>query len=291
METWFIFAVISIFVGGAESFTHKITAERGHDFVVLSLFASSLSIITLFTIVMLFAEIGDFSWTTLGVAALAGIIVLLATTLKVEALKSIDTAIFFPIYKVSAPLFTIVLGMIFFQEVFSVYEWIGLILSMIVPLMLVTKAEDKRQKNLKRGLLLLLIGSVATAITTALHKHGVNITPNIWYFMLLVEVFVLSSAVVAINTQHRGQVITKLKKEVTGESLGLSVLLSIWHVSVVGLLLLAFANGGPLAIVYTINSLYILVPIVLSIIFYNEHWNARKIVAIVLSLTALGFLK
>lgn len=291
METWFILAVLSTFFGGIESFTQKVTAERGHDFVVLSLFASVLSIIILVIIVTLVTEMGNVSLATLIIAALAGITVLVAMTLKVEALKSIDTAVFFPIYKVTAPLFTIIFGMLFFHEVFTVFEWIGLVLSMTVPLLLITRAEDKRQKNLKRGLVLLFIGSIATAATMALQKQGVSITQNIWFFMLLVQLFILTSSIVTLIFKHRGHVVAKLKKEITGESLLLSTILSVLYVTIISLLLMAFAAGGPLGIVYTINSLYILVPIVLSVIFYNEHWNARKIIAIVLSIVALGFLR
>jgi len=51
--------------------------------------------------------------------------------------------------------------------------------------------------------------------------------------------------------------------------------------------LYAFAFNGPLAVVYTIHSLYILIPIILSIIFFNEHWNTRKVIAIVASVAAI----
>ncbi len=37
--------------------------------------------------------------------------------------------------------------------------------------------------------------------------------------------------------------------------------------------------------------LYILIPIVLSIYLYQEHWNARKVIAITLSIVALYLLK
>jgi len=55
-------------------------------------------------------------------------------------------------------------------------------------------------------------------------------------------------------------------------------------------IMLAFAEGT-LSIVYTVQSLYILIPIILSIIIYKEHWNARKVVAIILSIAALALLK
>lgn len=57
-----------------------------------------------------------------------------------------------------------------------------------------------------------------------------------------------------------------------------------------GLILFAYTIGGGLAVVHTILSLYIIITIVLSIIFYNEHWNLQKIAAVTLSIAALGLL-
>jgi uncharacterized membrane protein len=51
----------------------------------------------------------------------------------------------------------------------------------------------------------------------------------------------------------------------------------------------AYGNGGTLGVVQTINSMYILIPIVLAIYFYKEHWNAQKMLAVVLSVVALAF--
>ena len=56
-------------------------------------------------------------------------------------------------------------------------------------------------------------------------------------------------------------------------------------------LLLAAYQDGPMGIAYAINSTYILIPIVLSIWFYGEHWNARKAIAIALSVVAVVFMK
>ena len=55
-------------------------------------------------------------------------------------------------------------------------------------------------------------------------------------------------------------------------------------------MMLAFVDGS-LGVVYAIQSLYILIPIILSIVIYKEHWNVRKIFAIILSLAALAFLR
>jgi len=56
------------------------------------------------------------------------------------------------------------------------------------------------------------------------------------------------------------------------------------------LILFAYGSGGTLGLVQTIHSLYIIIPIILAIIFYNEHWNMPKAVAVLMSIVALGFL-
>ena len=55
-------------------------------------------------------------------------------------------------------------------------------------------------------------------------------------------------------------------------------------------LLLLAIHGSDLSLVYSINAHYILIPIILSIWYYKEHWNAQKVFAITLSLLALFLL-
>ena len=45
---------------------------------------------------------------------------------------------------------------------------------------------------------------------------------------------------------------------------------------------------GLVSIVYTIQSIYILIPIILSIVYFKEHINKRKIIAVILSIIALA---
>lgn len=291
METWFFLAVVAALGGGLESFLHKVTAERKHNIVVLSAYSYAFTSLALFLVVLFLGELHNIFHPVFWIALLAGAVTMAVVYVKVEALKYMDTALYFPIYKVTGPMVTIILGMIFFREVFTIYEWIGLLLSMCVPLLLITKSENQRQKNLKRGLVMLLIGSLIAGIAMALNKYGTEITPNIWLFIFLLEIFITGSALFSLFTKYKGSVVLKIKEETSKESLLLAIGLSFAHMILTVGILFAFAYGGPLGIVYTIYSLYILVPIVLSIIFYNEHWNARKAIAIALSIAALGFLR
>lgn len=291
MELWFLLAIGSAIFGGFESFVHKVAAEKGHDVAILSTFASTLTVVIAFVCTLLFSDLSGF-WTMatlfIMLSALINIPSLLA---KVAALRCIDTAIFFPIYKVTGPLIVIAIGIMFFQESFSSIEWIGLMLSLLVPLMLITKSENDRQRNLSRGLLFLCGAAALAALSMAFTKQSVDVAVNIWMVTLGFEVFRMLASAMLVGMQHKANAIKNMSKELSSETLRLVFFMGIFQVSVAICVHQAYFAGGSLGIVYTINSLYILIPIVLSIFFYKEHWNARKVTAIALSILAIGLLK
>jgi uncharacterized membrane protein len=47
---------------------------------------------------------------------------------------------------------------------------------------------------------------------------------------------------------------------------------------------------APLSIVYTIHAHYILIPIIFSVIYYKEHMDLRKFLAVLISMIAIAFL-
>lgn len=149
MEQWFYLAFASALIGGVNAFTFKIAAVKEVNFNVINIYASTLSASILALCTAYFSDFSHF-WEFATVVAAAGAAVYLLTAVfKVEALKLIDSGVFFPLYKVAGPLLAIVLGIFLFDESFSIYEWTGLLASLCVPLLLITKSENRRQKNLK----------------------------------------------------------------------------------------------------------------------------------------------
>jgi uncharacterized membrane protein len=49
-------------------------------------------------------------------------------------------------------------------------------------------------------------------------------------------------------------------------------------------------STGQVSLVYTIQAHYIVIPIILSVIYYKEHMDLRKFAAVVLSMVAIGLL-
>lgn len=290
MEPWFLAAVGGAVFAGVSNFYFKQAAARGYSAELFSLYGGLISIVLVLALLLVYPTDIKNGWVVL-VAFFGGCIAGNTNIFKVLALRYIDSTIYFPIYKLIAPALAIFFGLVFFAEEFSNVEWVGMVLGLLVPLMLITPSEHGRQNNLLLGLVLVVLTGFTSATSAALNKFATDSG------MAVLAVLLFASAGIFVGTlghmvQKKG--IRSIKHTVvteTAKGLLLGATLRAVLISVsLGLMLYAYALGGTLAIVQTIHSMYILIPIVLAIIFYNEHWNVPKIVAIVLSVAALALL-
>lgn len=289
-ESWFLLALLSAVAAGFEAFMHKVVAMRDGDIRALSTVSSFISSIILAIATLIFSGFGSL-WTLASVLACAGAgTYLLTLVFKVEALKSIDSAIFFPLYKVAGPSLAIIFGIVFFSESFSAKEWLGLLLGMTIPFLLITKTEERRQKNLTRGLVMLAVASLAGSVSIALFKSGAVLASNVWQYVLISEVFLFISSALTPLKQHGALMGHYVLSQVRGRNLPLVLAMGAAQVTSTAGIIFAFSSNGLLGIVYTVNSLSMLVPIALSAIIFREHLSIRKIIAIVISIMTVALL-
>lgn len=228
----------------------------------------------------------------LGIAMfVAGAIASLGGIMKVHALRNIDSTIFFPLFKLLSPLLAIILGVTFFAEAFTTIEWLGMVMGLTVPLLLINNAEHHRQQNLVLGLLFVVLIAITSASAAAVNKYAIDLGIGVLVGLWFASVGVFAGTIIAIVFKSKlPSLVEHMKKESSWQLVFYAAVRSILICVALGLVLFAYATGGTLSIVQTIHSLYILIPIVLSIILYNEHWNAQKMIAVVLSIAALGLL-
>ncbi len=292
MELWFILAVASAIFGGANAFMHKVIVERGLEVYSVTFLGVAFSALVLFLAVAIFGSWDHALHISLLFALLGGTFFSLTLILKVDALRFIDSAIFFPIYKVAGPILVIAGGVFFFGETFSTIEWFGLAVSILVPIMLITKSENIRQKNLLKGILLLLVCAFVAAVSAILSKQGTNSTPNILIYIAAGELFVATGAFFLLLKRWGRESVRQMKLTIqNARAFRIVAWIAILNSFSAAAGVSALYFDGPLGIVYTIGSLYTLIPIILSIIYYHEHWSVRKITAIILSLAAIAFLQ
>jgi len=286
METWFIYALASAVFAGVHIFSQKVAVERGHSSIINNTGNVLMSAAIAITVVLVFFNFnGDWKYGLL-LGLVTGVMHIIGSIFRMDSLKYIDTAIFFPLYKTVGPIFTLILGIIFFSESFSFTEWVGILFGMAVPILLLSRGEKNRQSNLFFGLILMLLSALFTAVAAGISKYAVDVFESIFVFMAVSQTFGAITGVTRYFLSGKKKEATIINKEVIFFSLMGGVLQFLSFSS----LLLAFKDGG-LAIIYTVNSFYILIPIVLSVIVYKEHWSIRKSLAIILSITALVFLR
>lgn len=277
-------------MSGLGNFIFKIAAKRDYNSEIFSLYGGVVSVAV--TLPLAFFISGtNILWLAAGVSFFAGLIAAGAGILKVYALRHIDTTIFFPLYKLISPSAAILFGVIFFAERFSSIEWLGLGIGLLVPLLLLNKTESGRQSNLAAGLMLLVIGALVSALVAALNKYSTVLWDDVWWLLFFASFGIVCGSILTsfcknglVHLKDARNISKYYQPFVLSGTRGVIMCLALW------LGLYAFLSGGTLAVVHTIQSMYILIPIILAIMFYGEHWNLQKVIAIVLSVASLALL-
>jgi len=281
METWFVYALLSALTAGLYSFFLKVSAEKNHNGSLVSTY--SMFVASGLALVLFIFSLDKITplWIFVLTAVVNGAFYLTATITRIVSLKNIHTTIYFPIYKTLGPSLMLLVSMFLFSESLNTYEWIGFLLGISVPLLLVSKSENNIQINLKKGLFYLVIGTFFAVISSSTAKVVTLNDLNIFGYIFLSFLIggLISLAYYKRTSQQKTDSLDQLKR--IGVINGVMLFLSVFF----------FINAtiGNLAIVYTINSFSILVPIILSIFIYKEHFNLKKGVVIVLTSLSLFF--
>lgn len=288
---WFAFALASTLFGGLQSFFQKIAAEKKYDTYLISAISSLISALGGF-IALAFIP-GGFSAPVAfyGLALISGILFIAISVTRLESLQYIDAAIFFPIYKVIGPALVALIGIFLFREQLALWEIIGIVLSCFVPLLLITKHEHHRQKNLKLGVFFLLGSTVFSAIVWGVNGIVVKMDAGLVLPLSIVAngcAFLVGIILFAHRHRKDGVRAAALSR-MHGSFWLLALAIGAMQMLSFIFLLLAISMDN-LSLAYSVNAHYILIPVLLSVWLYKEHWNKQKALALLLSMLALALL-
>jgi drug/metabolite transporter (DMT)-like permease len=283
MDLWFLYAFISSVFAWLAAFLVKISAEKDHNsflFTTYSFFSLSFSSFVYYL----------FSWVYIdkllllfSVSIIMWFTYLITIITKLESLKNISTVFYFPIYKVFSTIVAFLVWIYFFNDSFSITEIIWIIFWLFVPVVLITKKEKLKQNNIVKGIILCLISWIFAVVAVSMSKI-VNLNElNLYFYMTM---WWLIWWLLSLFKYKR-------KKNLKIKSISKIKIISIlnWFLVFVWSTFFIKALSWNVWVVYTINSFSILIPIVLSVIFYNEKLNFRKIIAIVLTIVSMLFFR
>jgi len=283
METWIIWAIVWAIVSWLYNFWFKVITERKYSTYYSSLWSYSVASIICFFFLLLDGFSGFTGINIPFVLFLAFWNILffyISVVTRVKSMENIDNVIFYPLYKTFWPVLVTLTSLIYFKESLTWQELLWILLGICIPLMLISKTESKRQKNLILGLIFMLFTAIAGAISPIFVKLS-----NTWGFDVMTYIFLVFLMWVWFS--FTWYVNEKRKKKISNQTWMVKFGLIIWLFHFLSFYAFTKSFEGNMAIAFTINSFAILIPIILSIIFYWEHFNLKKGIVITLSIISI----
>lgn len=284
MEIWIIWALLSAITGWLYNFTYKVIAQRQYD-TNLSAIYSYLTATILAGVYCFYTNAFFVSYEMLTITLILSFINIsffyISVITRVESMRNIDTVIFYPLYKTFGPIIVTLISLLYFQEYLSFKESIWILVGITIPLLLITKTENRIQKNLKLWIMLVLVTAIVTSVSSAATKMVYTLwwSPELFLFTGLFWWTLYSLLAFFFHGRKNRH------KYKTDWILKFSIF--AWCIHVLAFFTFIKAMIWNLAIVFTINSFSILIPIILSIIFYGEHFNLKKGIVIALSIVSI----
>ncbi len=286
MEIWLVLAVSSIFFAGLKNFGLKVIAQRKYNTSLVSIYSYiSASIFSGWYYFYLngLSLKEEFLYILIGLALLKVVLWFLNTITKVISLENIQSVIFFPLFKTTS-LVSLTLSSIFiFWESMDKSEAVWVAIWFTIPFLLFSKWEVKRHLNFKKGVLFLILTSFLMVLTSIVEKEINMRNWNIELFVFLSMTFGIFVSSFSYKVFHK-EIKWKIKYHKKWVEL---FWIWLWILHFLTAYTFIKALQGNLAIVFTINSFSILIPIILSVIFYKEEMTYKKAFVIFLSIVSV----
>ena len=278
---WQPLAIIATVIYGLMNFLYKVAAEQKcSGFYIMSFSGLSVSIISGLIVFANGSAFAPLKWLLI----FAGINALFFATgsiCKIEALKHIPASLTFPVVKFNSVL-TIIIAIIFFHERPNSYQIAGILTGFsVIGVLTLEKWKLDNVKNIKLGFIFSLAAACSTSISMTVGKLASKSVPKINYIFISYTLVAFYSYIASSQKRaNPNNEKLKFKDAFFGCLIGSLNLFGYF------LVLKAFSIG-PMSGVQPIFAMSIVMPILLSRIFYKEELNLYRVGALILSLLSI----
>jgi drug/metabolite transporter (DMT)-like permease len=283
---WYVYSIIAFFLYGINNFLYKVSAEKKCN-TALTTFYFMLTVTILSAISFFVMNEKIVNWYLLLVLAFFNAITFFTLTVtKIESLKHIPTSIAYPILRLNV-VFVVIFSIIYFKDKLSIFQVCGIILSIFVFFVLTQNNgtnSNKKNKNFKLGVILILISLIASAFCSVLIKFAA-VSVNRMGFIFIAYIM---NTFLAFFFRNKFQTKTADKKHKNAIIIGF--FMGIFNFIGFNILLKALSIG-PLSLIASINAMSFVMVIILSVIIYKEKITKRNLFGILLSIVAVILLR
>ena len=276
MESWIIYALFWALFIWTSNFYLKVVAEKWVSKVRVSFYSSVIQ--TLLPLWYLFYawEYQSF-WLLLFILMVLRII--FATEkglLKIESLKYIQTNVFFPLHNIIQIFASFTIGMFIFEEYITFYQGCWIVVWIFMIVLLTSEKKEERPIDFKKGIVLLISANAALVVSSSINKYVMHKEFDIGTYLFVSGMIGSAYLFVSKKESYKDQDMHQRNTEIRiGVVKGLLTTLGFCWI------LLALREWSFVG-VQMIVTFSIIIPIVLSTIFYKEQVTLKKIWALVL---------
>jgi len=284
MELWLIYTLLSAVCAWFFSFSSKISVKKEHDPLLVT-FYSLIIWFFCWVIMLIFSQEQLWNiWISILLWIINWIWYLITTLTRIKSLKYMDTSVYFPIYKTFQLILAIFLLVWFFDEIITNKEMLWVVLWISIPYLLIWK--NIKNKNTYKWMKYLIVWLIIWLMAWMTLKLISIYNANIFLFIIF------SHLSWAMFTYIFHKLDKKNKRNYSILHIKRTWIIT-WILSYLAFYF--FANAvilwNNLWVIWVIQSLYIIIPIMLSVIIYKEHFDLKKALVLLLTIMTIFLLK
>ena len=280
---WFVYSILTCISVGLYAFSTKVQAEsKYNDFYFY--FFMYLTFLMLFPY-LIFKKVNFFDLEIILLSIVFVLFYFFILKTRFICLKHLGSSTYFINYRIFSSILLLIFGIILFSEKITINDYFGIFIGFIVFYLLFEK-KDKNEslKNFKKGIIFLFLGVFLISGLQSLSKYASINSLNISLILFYEGIF--GFCILFFSKRKK---LRQLIKNFPNKKYTLFLLISgIMNILSIYFNFLAYVEGN-LAVVYKIISYSIFITIFLSMIFYKEKINLRKMIAFVLTIISIWF--
>jgi len=209
--TWIVLALIAPLFWAFSNLFDKYALDRVSknipDFIFFGTMGSFVVVLSLLS----FANLGPISNNLLVLAILGGALINYSYIFYAKALEKADASSVVPLFQ-TIPIFVLVLGFLFFDELISKAQFIGFFVVFVGGLVLTIDRSVLRKFKINKGFWLMLPSSLMIAVSTLLADHVLESVSFITFFTYDLVGFSLAGISLLLYSPWRKTIIKGIKE-------------------------------------------------------------------------------
>jgi len=285
MVNWFFLTVICFVLYGIQRFLYKVSAQRNCNTAWTTL--SFMGTVALISTLLWFGSdeiLKNLPWLLL-LSLINSLTFFVDTVVTIEALRYLPTMVVYPVTRMSAVL-VIIFSVIYFQDRLNLYQIIGVVLAIGVILTLTRFSEEEKReyKNIRKGLVLIVLAVLSGAVAAVSSKFAALYTNQMAFIALTYTLSMLFSLGLRKPFEKGGA------SRRYGEALLIGLAMGLVNFGAFYALLKAM-EVGPLSIIIPVVGMNFVIANILASIVYGEKLTWMKAVGILMTVASLVLMK